>query len=57
MGHSLIQQGEQGRDKVPGRTEVLGAGQVLSFLLHTPKEEVLGLGGFLKLSFWKKCQP
>lgn len=57
MGHGLIQQGEQGRDKVPGRREVLGAGQVLSFLLHTPKEEVLGLGGFLKLSFWKKCQP
>lgn len=37
MGHGLIQQGEQGRDKVLGRGEVLRAGQVLSFLLHAPK--------------------
>ena len=57
MGHGLIQQGEQGRDKVLGRGGHLRAGQLLSFLLYTPKKEVLGLGGFLKLSFWKKSQP
>lgn len=56
MGHGLIQQGEQGKDKVQGREGLLGAAQLLSFLLHAPKKEVLGLGGFLKLS-GKRVNP
>lgn len=57
MGHGFIQQEEQGRDKVLRRGGFLGTGQLLSFLLRAPTEEVLGLGGFLKLFFWRKSQP